>query len=196
VGIKRLDYKIGEGDWADTSIVANDVTGQVQAGVQRPVTFSLTLNPLENLSMKHAILLAGLLAAAVSAHAQSATYALDPTHTTVFFEAKHFGTSTNRGRWDKKEGTIVFDKAAKTGKVEVTDMTTINTGVAPFDGHLKSKDFFDAAEFPTAKFVGDKFTFNGEKLVSVGGQLTARQDQPGHADGQQLQLLRQPHAQA
>ncbi|TXI20028.1 MAG: YceI family protein [Roseateles sp.] len=26
VGIKRLDYKIGEGDWADTSIVANDVT--------------------------------------------------------------------------------------------------------------------------------------------------------------------------
>ena len=86
---------------------------------------------------KNLVLLAGLFAAAVGAHAQSATYALDPTHTTVFFEAKHFGTSTNRGRWDKKEGTIVYDKTAKTGKVDVTlDMNSISTGIGPFDGHL------------------------------------------------------------
>ena len=123
--------------------------------------------------MKKALLITALLAAVGAAQAQSATYALDPTHTTVFFEAKHFGTSTNRGRWDKKEGTITYDKAAKTGKVDVTlDMNSISTGVAPFDGHLKSKDFFAAAEFPTAKFVGDKFTFNGDKLASVAGELT------------------------
>ena len=123
--------------------------------------------------MKKALLITALLAAVGAAQAQSATYALEPTHTTVFFEAKHFGTSTNRGRWDKKEGTITYDKAAKTGKVDVTlDMNSISTGVAPFDGHLKSKDFFAAAEFPTAKFVGDKFTFNGDKLASVSGELT------------------------
>jgi polyisoprenoid-binding protein YceI len=40
------------------------------------------------------------------AQAQSATYAIDPTHTFINFEVKHFGTSTNRGRWDKKEGSI------------------------------------------------------------------------------------------
>ena len=125
--------------------------------------------------MKNALLLASLIAAAGAAQAQSATYALDPTHTQVYFEAKHFGTSTNRGRWDKKEGTIVYDKAAKTGKVDVTlDMSSVSSGIGPFDGHLKSKDFFAAAEFPTAKFVGDKFTFNGDKLVSVGGELTLR----------------------
>jgi len=125
--------------------------------------------------MKTTLLLATLLAAVGAAQAQSATYALDPTHTTVFFEAKHFGTSTNRARWDKKEGTITLDKAAKTGKVEVTlDMNSISSGVAPFDGHLKSKDFFAAAEFPTAKFVGDKFTFNGDKVTSIAGELTIR----------------------
>ena len=123
--------------------------------------------------MKKALLIAALFAAVGAAQAQSATYALETTHTQVYFEAKHFGTSTNRGRWDKKEGTIVYDKAAKTGKVDVTlDMASVSTGIGPFDGHLKSKDFFSAAEFPTAKFVGDKFTFNGDKVSEVSGTLT------------------------
>jgi polyisoprenoid-binding protein YceI len=125
--------------------------------------------------MKNALLLTALLAAVGAAQAQSATYTIEPTHTQVIFEAKHFGTSTNRGRWDKKEGTITFDKTAKTGKVDVTlDMASISTGIGPFDGHLKSKDFFAAAEFPTAKFVGDKFSFNGDKVTSVSGELTLR----------------------
>jgi len=108
-----------------------------------------------------------------AAQAQSATYAVDPTHTFVTFEALHFGTSTIRGRFDKKEGTVQFDRAGKTGKVELTlDTTSISTGVAPLDGHLKSKDFFNAAEAPTAKFVGDKFAFNGDKVSEVSGTLT------------------------
>jgi polyisoprenoid-binding protein YceI len=123
--------------------------------------------------MKKALLLASLLAAIGAAQAQSATYAIDPTHTQVVFEAKHFGVSTNRGRWDKKEGTVTLDKAAKTGKVDLTiDMASVSTGIGPFDGHLKSKDFFAVEQFPTAKFVADQFTFNGDKLASVAGTLT------------------------
>ncbi|MBP7132185.1 MAG: YceI family protein, partial [Aquabacterium sp.] len=69
------------------------------------------------------------------AHAAPATYAIDPTHTFVTFEAKHFGTSTNRGRFDKKSGTVTLDKVAKTGSVDITlDMASINTGTANFDG--------------------------------------------------------------
>ena len=125
--------------------------------------------------MKKALLLTALLAAVGAAQAESATYNIDPTHTKVIFEARHFGTSTNRGRWDKKEGSITLDKAAKTGKVEVTlDMNSISTGVGPLDGHLRSKDFFAAEQFPTAKFVGDKFTFDGDKVTSVSGELTLR----------------------
>ncbi len=123
--------------------------------------------------MTKTLIAAALLATVGLAQAESATYAIDPSHTFATFEAKHFGTSTLRGRFDKKEGTVTFDKAAKTGKVELTlDTTSINTGTAPFDGHLKSKDFLNVAEFPTAKFVGDKLTFNGDKVSGVSGTLT------------------------
>ena len=114
---------------------------------------------------------AALAAAAV--HAEPATYAIDPTHTFVTFEAKHFGTSTNRGRFDKKSGSISLDKAAKTGKVDVTlETDSINTGTAAFDRHLKSKDFFNADAFPKATFVSDKLVFDGDKVTAVVGTLT------------------------
>jgi polyisoprenoid-binding protein YceI len=112
---------------------------------------------------------------AAGAFAQSTTYAVEPTHTFVMWEAKHFGTSTSRGRFDKKSGSITIDRAAKTGKAEIMiDMNSISTGVAPFDSHLKGVDFFAADKFPEAKFVGDKFTFDGDKVTEVAGTLTMR----------------------
>ena len=121
--------------------------------------------------MKTFLLATLALAAAGVAHAQ--TYNADPMHTFVSFEVKHNATSTLRGRFDKKEGSVVIDRAAKTGKVDFTiDITSVSTGVAALDTHLKSKDFFNAAEFPTAKFVGDKFAFDGSKVTSVAGTLT------------------------
>ena len=113
--------------------------------------------------------------AAGAAHAEPATYAVDPTHTFATFEISHFGASVNRGRFDKKEGTVQLDKAAKTGKVELTlHIGSINTGTAQFDKHLQSADLFDAAQFPTATFVGDKFTFDGDKVTAVAGNLTIK----------------------
>ena len=127
-------------------------------------------------------------------HAQTATYAVDPTHTFATFEISHFGASVNRGRFDKKEGTVQLDKAARTGKVELTiDTTSINTGVAPFDKHLQSADIFDAAKFPTAKFVGDKFTFDGDKVVSVAGDLTIKgKTQPATFKANQFACYQSP----
>lgn len=123
--------------------------------------------------MKKSLLIASLLAAAGIAQAAPATYALDPTHTFVTFEVPHFGTSTNRGRFDKKTGTVQLDREAKKGQLEVTiETTSINTGTAPFDKHLQSGDFFNSAQHPTAKFVSDKFVFEGDKVREVQGQLT------------------------
>jgi len=108
-----------------------------------------------------------------AAQAAPAAYAIDPSHTFVSFEIGHFGTSTNRGRFDKKSGEIQFDRAGKAGKVDLTiDMTSINTGFAPFEKHLQSAELFDVAKFPTAKFVADKFSFNGDKVSEVAGTLT------------------------
>lgn len=108
-----------------------------------------------------------------AAHAETSTYAIDPAHTFATFEITHFGTSTNRGRFNKKEGTVQFDRSGKTGKVELTfDATSIDTGTAAFDKHLQSADFFNTAKFPTVSFVADKLTFSGDKVSEVAGQLT------------------------
>ena len=108
-----------------------------------------------------------------AAHAQGATYAIDPTHTFANFEVMHFGTSTLRGRFDKKEGTVQFDRAGKTGKLDLTiDISSVSTGVPALDKHLQSKDFFNAAEHATARFMADRFSFEGDKVTSVSGTLT------------------------
>ncbi|MEK8086498.1 YceI family protein [Aquabacterium sp. A3] len=116
---------------------------------------------------------AATLLSVTAVQAEPVTFTLDPTHTFVTFEAKHFGTSTNRGRFDKKSGSIVIDPVAKTGQIEISiDMASINTGTGSFDGHLKSKDFFNAEEFPTATFKSTKIKFEGDKIDEVEGTLT------------------------
>ncbi len=124
---------------------------------------------------KSSFALLALAAAAVlsTGAAQAANYAIDPTHTFVTFEISHFGATTNRARFDKKQGTVEFDRAAKTGKVDISiDTTSVNSGTPPFDKHLQSADLFDAAKHPTIKFVSDKFSFTGDKVSEVTGQLT------------------------
>jgi polyisoprenoid-binding protein YceI len=117
------------------------------------------------------------IAAGVSglAQAESATYSIEPTHTFVNWEAKHFGTSTSRGRFDKKSGSVTIDRTAKTGKAEIViDMNSISTGVDAFDKHLRKDDFFGTEKFAEAKFVGSNFKFDGDKVTEVAGTLTMR----------------------
>lgn len=125
--------------------------------------------------MRHTLFALATVAtlAAGSVQAAPAEYAIDSMHTFATFEISHFGASVNRGRFDKKDGKVQLDKAAKTGKVEITfDVASVNTGTAAFDKHLQSADIFDVAKHPTAKFVSDKFHFNGDKVTAVDGTLT------------------------
>ena len=119
-----------------------------------------------------ALAAATLLAGAAQA-APPNEYAVEPTHTFVTFEINHFGASVNRGRFEKKEGTVQFDKAGKTGKVDISfEASSISTGTPAFDKHLQGADLFNAAQYPTLRFVSDKFNFDGDKVTSVAGQLT------------------------
>ncbi|MDB5872553.1 MAG: hypothetical protein JWQ07_1995 [Ramlibacter sp.] len=120
--------------------------------------------------MKKLLFLA--LAASACAVGHAATYNFDPLHTHVIFEIDHI-LSTNRGRFDKKDGVVQFDPQAKTGSVSLTvDTSSVNTGVAPFNRTLQGKDFFNVEQFPTAKFVADSFVFNGDKVAEINGTLT------------------------
>ena len=110
--------------------------------------------------------------AAFGAHA--AEYAIDPHHTYATFAIDHNGASINRGRFDNVAGAIEFDREARTGKVDVSVSTvTLDAGSRQFNDHLRSADLFNAAQFPSMRFVSDKFVFDdGGKLVEVQGQMT------------------------
>src|ERR1700756_4190233 len=108
-----------------------------------------------------------------AAHAETATYAIDPNHTFASWEIAHFATSTNRGRFNKTSGTVTLDKAAKTGSLDVTvDTTSLDTGTAAFTKHISSDEMLNVAAFPTAHLVATKFVFNGDKVAEIDGNLT------------------------
>ena len=124
---------------------------------------------------KISMIAAGALAAGLSFNAMAAdTYQLDPNHTYPSFEADHFGgVSTWRGKFNKSSGTVVLDRAEKTGTAEVTiDLASINTGNAKLDEHLQKAEFFDTAKYPTAVYKGTSIRFEGDKPVEVVGSLT------------------------
>src|SRR5437868_14027205 len=52
------------------------------------------------------------------------------------------------------------------------DISSINTGVDLLNRHLLSKDFFNVAEFPTARSVADQIDVSGDKVTQVNGTRT------------------------
>ena len=125
------------------------------------------------MKIKHLSL--ALLAAVVTSGAFAAadTYKVDATHTYPSFEADHFGgLSVWRGKFNKTEGNIVFDKAAKTGSIDITiDAASIDFGNDKLNEHAKGGEMFDVAKFPNASYKG-KLVFKGDVPTSVDGQLT------------------------
>ena len=123
--------------------------------------------------MRKFLIAATLGAAAAGATAEPATFIVDPDHTIVTAEALHMNTSTQRIRFQAKEGTVVLDRDAKSGKADVTvDLTTVSTASPSLQSTLRGERMFNVAQGPTARFVGDTFTFDGNKLASVAGTLT------------------------
>jgi len=111
---------------------------------------------------------------ALASPVQAAEYKFDPNHTSVIWNAGHFGFSAPHGIFSGGEGTLHFDEnAVEKSKVDVTIKTAgLATGIAKFDEHLKSKDFFNSEKFPDAKFVSTKVEKTGEKTGKVTGDLT------------------------
>jgi polyisoprenoid-binding protein YceI len=121
---------------------------------------------------------AALVAAVVlcePARAQGATYVLDPSHTQVTFEVLHLGTSTLRGRFNRIEGFVTLDRAARSGNVQVTvDTASVSTGVLPLDGLLRGAQGFVSQDHPKAYFIASQLSFDGDKLASARGEFSLR----------------------
>ncbi|MBV7531577.1 YceI family protein [Chitinophaga sp. sic0106] len=101
--------------------------------------------------MKKVFLFAAILLTGVSSFAQ-VKWAADPAHTQIGFNVNHLGINYINGKFDKFDGIVetADSTSFQNAKIEFTaDVNSINTGVAQRDGHLKTDDFFNAAEYPT-----------------------------------------------
>lgn len=123
---------------------------------------------------RHLAAFLGTLALAVPlALAQTSTWIPDKAHSGVDFSVLHLSLSNVRGHFGNIGGTIVLNEGDITkSTVNVTiDVTTVDTGVTARDADLKSANFFDVAQFPTATFISTGLSKSGAGLT-VSGSLT------------------------
>jgi polyisoprenoid-binding protein YceI len=102
-------------------------------------------------------------------------WAIDPTHTEVQFKVKHLVISTVTGFFKKFSGSVESETEDFDGaQVKFSlDANSIDTNQADRDTHLKSADFFAAAEYPAIDFEGTLKKQSGENY-SLEGSLTIR----------------------
>ena len=115
------------------------------------------------------------LALAIPAFAdEAAKWNIDPSHTSAGFAVRHMMVSTVRGSFGGVKGSATFDgkDLAKLTLEASIDATTIDTGNADRDKHLKSADFFDVEKFPTLTFKSKRAEKAGEGKLKLTGDLT------------------------
>jgi polyisoprenoid-binding protein YceI len=103
-------------------------------------------------------------------------WAIDPHHSAVEFAIKHMMIATVTGRVHGLEGVLHLDpQAPGLARIEARAPTAgIDTGVKFRDDHLRSADFFDAANHPTLDFRSTRLTLTGPDTAEVVGELTLR----------------------
>jgi len=107
---------------------------------------------------------------AVTTAGESATFDVDPVHSSVVFRINHLGVAPFYGRFNEMEGS--FD-LADGGSVSVTVMAeSVDTNNENRDNHLRNPDFFNAKQFPEITFESTSVKSTGDDTYEVEGELT------------------------
>jgi polyisoprenoid-binding protein YceI len=108
---------------------------------------------------------------------QTATkWVIDPMHSEVQFKVKHLVISTVSGFFKSFEGSMEtenddFESADISFSL---DINSIDTNQTQRDEHLKSAEFFDAAEYPQITFKSTSFKKTGDDEYDLVGDLTVK----------------------
>jgi polyisoprenoid-binding protein YceI len=106
----------------------------------------------------------------------TATWNIDPTHSSAEFKVKHMMISHVKGHFAKVTGTLTLDESSlANSKVEaLIDAASVETRDAQRDAHLKSADFFDVDKFPTLSFKSTSIKLVRDGELAVEGDLTIK----------------------
>ncbi len=110
------------------------------------------------------------------AGAESGEYTSDPTHAYITFSYLHQGYSRPFLRWGDWDATLDWnaDNPQESEVAVEIDAASIDSGVAKFDDHLKSADFFEVEKFPTITFKSGEIEKTGENTGVMEGVLTVK----------------------
>ena len=101
----------------------------------------------------------------------AADYRIDSGHSFVQFKISHIGVSWMIGTFETVSGSFTFDSEAgpesQSISVEI-DTASVDTNHAERDKHLRSADFLNVDEYPTATFVSTGYEGDGEAGVMTG----------------------------
>ncbi|MFI0433797.1 MAG: YceI family protein [Candidatus Nanopelagicales bacterium] len=103
-------------------------------------------------------------------------YDIDPSHSNLGFVARHAMVTKVRGNFSDISGSLTLDvanPAASSAEVTV-EVASVDTRNAQRDEHLRTNDFFDAAQFPQLTFKSTAVTQTGATSFDVTGDLTIR----------------------
>ena len=106
---------------------------------------------------------------------QPGTWAIDASHSSVEFVARHLMVTKVRGRFAVSGGTVTIAENPLDSSVEATiDVASVNSGEAGRDAHLLSADFFDVEHYPTITFRSTKVVAAGDGNYELTGELTVK----------------------
>jgi polyisoprenoid-binding protein YceI len=110
----------------------------------------------------------------ISAATFAQTWSIDKAHSQVFFGITHFGINTITGTFGTVDATLTASKDDfSDAAIQFTaDVNSINTGNEQRNTHLKSPDFFNAAQYGTLTFKSTSFKKVDDKNFQVTGDLT------------------------
>jgi polyisoprenoid-binding protein YceI len=125
--------------------------------------------------MKALITLMIMIVFSAAVFAQN-TWNLDKSHSNVRFTVTHLVISEVEGSFKDFDGQLVSSNNDFTGASVnfAVDINSINTDNAKRDGHLKSDDFFNAAEYPEMIFKSKSFKKVSDNNYKLSGDLTIR----------------------
>lgn len=103
-----------------------------------------------------------------------ATYNIDVAHSEITFKIRHLMITNVNGRFTKFEGKLITesDDLANAEIDFEADIDSINTNNEQRDGHLRTGDFFDAAQYPKLTFKSTSFEKEGGEIYKLKGDLT------------------------
>jgi polyisoprenoid-binding protein YceI len=101
---------------------------------------------------------------------------IDSSHSGIHFTVRHLVIAKVRGQFSRWTGALEAPGSdfARGSLDVVIDASSIDTGVADRDAHLRSADFFDAERYPEITFKATSVTQQAADRLRVAGALTIK----------------------